>query len=134
MHRMRRLREAIVCVLRFPRDFDEAGAPEVGEMARHERLGQLEDVDQVAHAELAGGEQVQDPQPGRVGESAEERFEIGDDRGGERWGQYDLLSGDAGDSNMPNHIICVQAHMKVGTEIVTRSRSCHAAAASGWER
>ena len=84
MHRMRRFGEAIVCVLRLARDVDEAGAPEVGEMARHERLGQLEDVDQVAHTELAGGEQVQNPQPGRVGEPAEERFEIGDDGRGER--------------------------------------------------
>ena len=70
--------EAVVCVLGIARDLDEAAAPQVGEMPRHERLRQVEQLDEITHAQLPGGEEIQNPQPCRISEPAEQRFEVGD--------------------------------------------------------
>ena len=76
MHGVLRLGEAVMCVLGLARDLDEATAPQVGEVPGHQRLWQVEQLDQVTDTELAGGEQIQNSQPRRVGKAAEQRFEI----------------------------------------------------------
>jgi hypothetical protein len=52
-------------------------------------LGETEELDQIAHAELAGDQYIQHPEPGGIGEAAEEKVQIGDrlGRGGDvcRW-------------------------------------------------
>jgi hypothetical protein len=55
----------------------EAGAAEVCEMTGDLGLGEIENADQVADAELAGAEEGEDAQAGRVGKSAEEGFRSG---------------------------------------------------------
>jgi hypothetical protein len=62
--------------LPLARDFDEAGAMQVTEVARHRRLGNIEQLDQVADAELAGREKVEYPDPGRVREPFEEQIQV----------------------------------------------------------
>jgi hypothetical protein len=49
-------------------------------MARHERLGKFEKLDEIAHAQLTGREQIQHSQPGRIREPAEQCLEVGDSR------------------------------------------------------
>ena len=83
MYRVHGLREPIVRVLGRPCDLHELGTPEVCEVARDEWLGEIEQFHEVAHTQLARSKQVQDAQSRRVGESAEERLEVGNDWGGD---------------------------------------------------
>ena len=86
---MRWLREPVVSVLGFARYLDEPSATQVREVAGDQRLREIEQLDEVAHAELARREQIEDSQPGVISEPAEQRFEIGDDGCGERRGHDD---------------------------------------------
>ena len=60
MNRIAGISESVVSELRFASDLDQAAAPEVGEMPRDQRLWKLEEIDQIADAQLAGGEHAQD--------------------------------------------------------------------------
>jgi len=91
MYRMHWLGEAIVRVLGRPCHIHEVNTPEIREVARDEGLREMKQIDEVADAQLARSKQVQDPQPRRVGESAEERLKIGDNWGGDSW-SHDGLS------------------------------------------
>ena len=91
MYRVHRLGEAIVRVLGRPRDLHELGTPEIREVARDEWLREIKQLDEIADAQLARGEQVQDPQPRGVGKSAEECLKVGDNWGGDGW-SHDGLS------------------------------------------
>ena len=55
---------------------------EITEVARHFRLRQLEEINEIANAELAGDQQVENPNPCRIGEPAEEEIKICDRIGG----------------------------------------------------
>ena len=82
MNRIRRRGKAIVRELGRACHFDETTPPQVCEMTRDEWLGLLEQLDEIAHTQFSGGQDVQYPQAGRIREGAEERFEVGDGRGG----------------------------------------------------
>ena len=82
MHGVLRLGEAVVGVLGSARDLDQATAPQVGEVPGHERLWQVEQLDEVAHAQLPSGEEIQNPQPCRISEPIEQSFEVRDGRSG----------------------------------------------------
>jgi hypothetical protein len=83
--------EAIVRVLGRPCHLHEPNTSEIREVARDEGLREMKQIDEVADAQLARSKQVQDPQPRRVGESAEERLKVGDNWGGGSW-SHDGLS------------------------------------------
>ena len=76
MNGVRRFRKPVVRVLGLARDFDEASAAQVGEVSRHERLWEVKQLDEIAHAQLAGSEQIQHSETGRVGESAEQSVQV----------------------------------------------------------
>ena len=68
---------------------------QVPEMPRDGGLRQPEQLDQVADAQFAGHEQVEDAEAGRIGEAAEQEIEIRDRFGGARChaGSRTLVSG-----------------------------------------
>jgi hypothetical protein len=57
-----------------PARCDEPGASELAQVPRSRRLGDIQDLHQIADAELAIAKEVQDAQPGPIGESLEERI------------------------------------------------------------
>ena len=59
----------------------EAGPPQLGQVSRDSRLRETEHIHDVSHAELAGGEDVEDAQSGRVGKPSKEGVQVGHDRG-----------------------------------------------------
>jgi len=65
--------EAVVHPLAFAAGGDDAGAAEVGEVARNLRLVGVEDGDEEADADLVVAHQVDEPQPGAVGQRPEEQ-------------------------------------------------------------
>ena len=69
--------QPVVGKLPIPVDLYEPRPVQVAQVARDGRLGCLEEIDQIADAELAGDEQIENPNPGRVGEATEEKIEIG---------------------------------------------------------
>jgi hypothetical protein len=79
-----RLCQAVVGELPIAGDLNEAGTMEVAEVARDGRLGKRKELDKVADTQLAGNEQIQDPNPSRVREAAEKEIEIRD-RIGSLW-------------------------------------------------
>jgi len=64
---------------------DEPRPVQISEVSRHGGLGQPQQIDQVADAELPGHEHVQEPDPHGVGEAPEQEVEIGDGAG---WGDH----------------------------------------------
>jgi hypothetical protein len=73
-----RLCQAVVGELPIAGDLYQACPMEVAEVARDGRLRKRKELDKVADAQLAGDEHIQDPNPSRVGEAAEEEIEICD--------------------------------------------------------
>jgi hypothetical protein len=71
MNSMLGLCKAIMGVFGFPRDLDETSTPQIGEMSRYEWLRQVEQFDQVAHAEFSRSQKVQHAETRRVGKPAE---------------------------------------------------------------
>ncbi len=55
---------------------DQAGAQQVGEVTRGGRLGHPNDGDNIADAELAFEQKVQDTQARAIGESAKKQIDI----------------------------------------------------------
>src|SRR5688572_14409544 len=76
-----RLREPVVCVLGLTRHLHQSGASQVREVARHERLGKVEKLDEIAHTQFSGRKEIQHSQAGRIREPVEQGLEVGDDRG-----------------------------------------------------
>lgn len=72
MERRRGLRQAIVGVAPAAPGADDAARPQDSEVARNGRLGEVQQLDQVADAELTGRQQVGDPDPGGFAERAGE--------------------------------------------------------------
>jgi hypothetical protein len=72
VHGMGRLGQPIVGKLPVTGDLDQACTVEIAKVARNSGLGNIEQLDQVAHAELTGHEQAQNPNSSWVGESLEE--------------------------------------------------------------
>lgn len=62
--------------LRLARRFDEPRPTQIGEVPGHRRLRQAKDVYEVADAQLAGSEQVQDSYARWICEPSEDRVEI----------------------------------------------------------
>ena len=67
------LREPVIHPLPVPSRIDEARAPHQGEMARDLRLLELERVVQIADADLAAGQKVQQAEPRRVRQGLEKQ-------------------------------------------------------------
>ena len=63
--------------LAFASGVHEPGGAQVREMPRRLRLRDAERVVQIAHADLARQQQVEDAQPRRVGERLEETLQLG---------------------------------------------------------
>lgn len=81
--------EPVVRELPLASHLDEAHATQIGQMTRHRRLWQSEDVHHIADAELSGGEDAQDADARRISEALEDGVEILDrrfDRHGGRHG------------------------------------------------
>lgn len=72
--------EPVVRVLGLTRDFHESGAAQIRQVARHERLWKLEELDEIAHAQFTGREEIQDSQPGWIREPAKQCLEIRNSR------------------------------------------------------
>lgn len=79
------LRQSVVGESPLRPRFDEARPAQVGEMPGHRRLRQSQQGDDIAYAELASGEDVEDPNTGRIGKPSEQRVEIGDSGGRGGW-------------------------------------------------
>lgn len=62
--------------LAVPASGDDAGAPQIGEMAGDLRLRTTQDFDEVADADLLISHEVQDPETGLVPQGLEEAFQI----------------------------------------------------------
>lgn len=84
MHRQGRLGEAVVRELPFTRDVDQAGAVKVAEVPGDGGLRQDQQADQVADAELAGDEKIQDANPRGVREASKKEIEVSQGVGGGR--------------------------------------------------
>ena len=84
MHGVLGLGEAVVRELPLARRLNEPHSAQVRQVARDRGLGQPEDVDDVADAELPSGEHAQDADASRVGKALEDRVEISNGRCGER--------------------------------------------------
>jgi len=76
-----RLREPVVCVLGLTRHLHEAGPAQVREVARHERLGEVQKLDEIAHAQFSGRKEIHHSQAGGIREPIEQGLEVGDNRG-----------------------------------------------------
>ena len=74
--------DPVVHPLSFTTGGDNAGTAKVGEVARDLRLALLEDLHEVADADLAAVHQVEKAQPGAVSKCSEERGEIESGRSG----------------------------------------------------
>ncbi len=70
MKRCARRRESVVAPHPVAARLDQAGSAQVGQVTRHGRLGQLERRYDVTDADLFFPQQVEQPQPGLVGERA----------------------------------------------------------------
>lgn len=68
MDRVLWCRQLVMGELLGAHDLYEARMAERGEMTRHVRLRQLQQIDDVAYAELARGQYVQDPKARGIGE------------------------------------------------------------------
>lgn len=79
VHGVRRLGEPVVGELPLARGLHHPGPAEIRQMPRDRRLRQGKDLDDVAHAQLAGGEDAQDADACRIGEALEEHVQIGND-------------------------------------------------------
>ena len=77
MNRVYRLREAIARDIPLARRLDEPRSPEIREMPRDRRLRDVEQVDDIADAELASGEDIENAKAHRVGKPPKERVEVG---------------------------------------------------------
>jgi hypothetical protein len=88
VHGVLRLREAIVRKLPFARRVDESHPAQVGEMTRHGRLWQAENVNDVANAKLARDEDAEDADTRRIGKALEDGVEVIDRRSGEFCGHW----------------------------------------------
>ena len=71
-----RIGKAVVRDLQLGPGLDESGAPQIGEMTGYGGLSQAQHADDIADAELAGGEDVQDADTGRVGETLEQGIQL----------------------------------------------------------
>jgi hypothetical protein len=69
-------RQAVVNPEPVPPSRDEARAPQIGEMARRLRLGNVEAAVDMADADFTGRKETENAKPRSVGESLEERFEL----------------------------------------------------------
>jgi hypothetical protein len=78
MYRQVGVGEPVVREFPFSRGLDEAGSTQVPKVPRDGGLRKPQELDQVADAEFAGGEEIEDPDPGRVGEPTEEKIEVCD--------------------------------------------------------
>ena len=77
MYRVLGFHQPVVRVFRLARDVDQTGATQVRQVARHERLRQVEELDEVAYTQLAGRQKIENAEPRGIGESAEQRFKVG---------------------------------------------------------
>lgn len=76
MNRVAGLGQPVVRELPLTGDLDEFCHSEHGEVARDGGLREVENFDDIADAQLTGGEQTQDAEPGRVGERLEEGVNV----------------------------------------------------------
>ena len=76
MYRVTRLSQPVVRELQRARGLDQSHAAQIGEMSRYGGLWQAQDLDQVTDAQLAGDEQVEQPDSRRIGEALEQHIEI----------------------------------------------------------
>lgn len=81
VHGMRGRGEPVMRELPFTLRLDEPHAAQVREMTGNCGLGELEDLDDVADAQLARREHAQNANTSRVGKSLEHRVEISDGLG-----------------------------------------------------
>jgi hypothetical protein len=72
--------KSVVRELQFGSGLDESHSPQIGEMAGYCGLSKAQYADDIADAELAGGEDVQDADPDRVSETLEKAIQICDSR------------------------------------------------------
>ena len=77
MNRVYWVGEAIARDIPFARRLDEPRSPQVREMPRDRWLREVEQVDDIADAELASGEDIQNAKAHRVGKPPKERVEVG---------------------------------------------------------
>src|SRR5688500_16415512 len=90
MDRIGGRREPVMCEVPRAGHVDEPRGAERGQVARDRRLRQAEKLDDVADAQLAGGEQAENAEPGGVGERLEEGVEVGDGPAGRGGGGYHM--------------------------------------------
>lgn len=84
--------EPIVRELRLARGLDESRPSEVCQVPRDRRLGQSQDIYEIAHAELAGRQQTEDPDSRRISEPAEYVVQVVDSCGRRRRRHPDSVS------------------------------------------
>lgn len=75
MKRVSRLGQGVIAPRALPSDLHEAGTPEVAEMPGCRWLGHSQDAHEIAHAQLAAPQQVQNPQTCPIRERAEEAID-----------------------------------------------------------
>lgn len=75
-HRIGRLPQPIVNPQPVPPCFDESGATEIRQVPRRLRLWNLQALVDVAHADLTGQQQPENPESGRIGQRLEQRFHL----------------------------------------------------------
>ena len=63
----------VVGELASPLDEDESGASQAGEMTRDEGLTHAGEIGEVADTEIAGRQEIEEAEPGRVGAGLVER-------------------------------------------------------------
>jgi hypothetical protein len=74
-------REPVVCELAHAHGGHEPHAPQVGQMTRNDWLREPQDLHDIAHAQRTLGQDIQDPNPRRIGKSLEEGIERTDVEG-----------------------------------------------------
>lgn len=77
MHRISGCGQAIVIEPGAAPYLDQLAPAEVAQVAGDGRLGQVQDADEIADAEFAGGEQVEKADAGRIGDAAEDGVNVG---------------------------------------------------------
>lgn len=77
MDRMAGLSQPVIRELPLTGHIDEPRLSKYGEVTRDRGLRELEDLDNVAHAQLAGGQQTEDAKPGGIGERLEKGVDVG---------------------------------------------------------
>ena len=70
------MHDAIVHPFAFTASGDDASSAQVGQMPRDLRLTLLENLDEEADADFAPMHEVEQPQPGRVGEGGKELWQV----------------------------------------------------------